>query len=317
MSRSSGARDRRRWLACWLSGVGLVVACGDDLPTGAGAHVGSETASGSTSGSTTFSVSPSSTGSSSPTTGAVDGTTNASEDGVLFLQEPDGPTAIECDFFEQDCPRGSKCVAYSTDGSATWNGTHCVPIVSRPHGKGEPCTVVDHPWSGQDDCDAGLVCWEVDPRTLEGTCVALCIGPEANPTCSDPCETCPVTADGWILICRSTCDALLQSCPRGQGCYLVYDDFRCISDASPEGVGVGSPCEFIEVCPPGTVCLSAESVPGCPAGSEGCCTPFCPVGESDLCPWLLPGSSCMPLFDEGRGPPEGCTSAPVGACVQQ
>jgi hypothetical protein len=312
-SRRPSAWDRRRWLAHGLGGLVLVVvACGDELPTGEGTHASS---GGSTPMTTSTTAMPTPT-TSTTATGAADTTAGSTDDGVVFLQEPDGWGAMfECDIFEQDCAPGRKCVPYSSDGRPAWNATRCIRIASPPRGKGEPCTIADHAWSGVDDCDGGLICWDVDERTLEGTCAALCVGDESNPTCADPCEECPITSNGALLVCRRACEPLLQDCPHGEACYWIGDDLGCAPDLSPAGAGIGSPCEFINVCPEGTTCLYASHVPGCPAGSDGCCAPFCAAAGVDVCPELLPGTSCVPIVGGGGGLPAECQSAPPGLCM--
>lgn len=80
---------------------------------------------------------------------------------------------VECDLVAQDCPRGLKCAPWSNDGSMAWNSTHCTPVEAEVGQPGDPCTV-EAPYSGFDDCALGAVCWDADPVTHEGVCVALC-----------------------------------------------------------------------------------------------------------------------------------------------
>ncbi len=218
-----------------------------------------------------------------------------------------------CDLFAQDCPPGFKCMPYSNDGGGAWNDTICSPIADNPQQEDEPCTVEGNGVSGVDDCDFGLMCWNVDPETLEGTCVPLCIGDQANPVCPNECESCTISGDGVIVLCLDNCDPIVQNCPPGQACYPVNDDFFCAPDASPPGTGVGSECEFINVCPPGLVCVNSEAVPDCTG--FGCCSPICPVGGADPCPGLLPGSECLPWYEGGPPQPEACLSAEPGVCA--
>ncbi|MEX1365759.1 MAG: hypothetical protein AB1Z98_21710, partial [Nannocystaceae bacterium] len=114
--------------------------------------------------------------------------------------------------------------------------------------------------------------------------------------------------------CLDRCDPITQNCGPGQACYPVNDVFTCAPDASPADAGIGTPCEFINVCPPGLACLTADAVPEC-EGSIGCCAPYCPVGGADPCPGLLPGSECTPWYEEGGAPPEACVVAEPGVCV--
>jgi hypothetical protein len=300
------AIGRRRGWVLVLGGVGVVVlACGEE-PRPEGGSGGSTSTTVGTTASTT----------SSATAGVVDGTSTTSEGGdeVGFLSHPDLSAAFECDPFEQACPPGRKCMPYALDGGTTWNATRCVRVMSDPRGKGESCTTAVHPMSGMDDCDEGLICWAVNAQTLEGTCAAFCIGTHSNPTCADPCERCPITGNGG-LVCRSQCDPVAQSCPPGQACYPVYDEFQCAPDLSPVHATVGTACEYINVCPVGMACIVGPNVPGC--ASLGCCAPYCPVGDVDPCPELLPGTTCVPWFDgSGHGPPAECIVAPPGVCMQ-
>ena len=55
--------------------------------------------------------------------------------------------------------------------------------------------------SGIDDCDLGSMCWDVDPETNMGTCVPLCTGTWAEPTCEDPGLQCSVIEPGVLAVC--------------------------------------------------------------------------------------------------------------------
>lgn len=289
----------------------LAVACGPQVEL---EDDGSSTSAASSTGlvSTTTTASPTTVGSSvtdpfDTTTTGVDPDDSGSSTGVVIPED--------CSILDQDCPRGFKCMPWANDGGSSWNDTKCVPVVEDPSAAGEPCTVVGNGLSGEDDCDGMSMCWNVDIETNLGTCQLFCIGPEEEPTCADSCQVCPQSSEGLILLCFDRCDPLVQDCDPGQACYPIYDYFACAPDASPKGTGIGSPCEFINVCPPGMACLNAESVPGC-EGGIGCCAPYCPVGGADPCPGLLPGTSCVPWLDEGDGLPEQCQSAPPGVCIQ-
>jgi hypothetical protein len=302
---------------CWVVALG----CGpqvdlEDEGSGSASSTGPDatTASPTTAGPTT--ASPTTAGSVTVTTGPGDPSTSG-----VDPDESDGSTGPvfpeDCSTIEQDCPRGYKCMPWASDGGNSWNDTLCVPIVEDPSAQGEPCMYVGSPTSGEDDCDGSSMCWNVDPKTNQGTCQPFCIGTDEEPTCPNPCDTCPQTSEGNINLCFFVCDPLIQNCDPGQACYPVQDSFACAPDASPKGTGIASPCEFINVCPPSMACLSADVVPGCPDGSAGCCAPFCPVGGADPCPGLLPFTSCVPWFEEGAGPLPECQSAPPGVCVQQ
>jgi hypothetical protein len=295
------------WLVAAACGPEVELA-NDESSTSAASSTGPiETTAGPTT------ASPTTVGSSvTVTTDPVETTTGSDPDdsgsstGVVL---PDW-----CSPIEQDCPPGYKCMPWANDGGA-WNDTKCVPIVDDPSAPGEPCTVVGSVTSGEDDCDGTSMCWDVDPKTNIGTCTLFCIWTNEEPFCPDPCDICPEGADGLIRLCFSPCDPIVQDCEPGQACYEVSNTFSCAPDASPEGTGIGSECELINWCPAGMACLDAALVPGCEG--DGCCVPYCPVGGADPCPGLLPGTSCVPYFEEGEGPPMECQSAPPGACIQE
>lgn len=255
------------------------------------------------------------TGPSSATTNAM--TTGDADDGTgsPFLVSPDGGgSSIECDLWSQDCPPGEKCMPWANDGGNTWNATRCTPIDDDPRSVGEPCTVVESGVSGIDDCVRGAMCWDVDPETNMGHCIGMCQGSEANPFCEDPCDQCMIGGEGVIAPCLPPCDPIGQDCDAGEACYPIADAFVCGPDVSGELGVVGDPCEFINVCDAGNFCANAESVPGCD-GATGCCAPFCDAAAADPCDTLLPGTSCVPWFEQGQGP-KGCVGQGIpGACL--
>ncbi len=291
----------------WL----LAVGCGPQVDLEDGS---TSTSVGSSTGPVQTSVDPTvatssmtvATSSADVSTSGADPDEGGSSTGVVIPED--------CSILEQDCPRGYKCMPWADNGGSSWNDTKCVPIVADPSAAGEPCTVVGSGTSGEDDCDGTSMCWDVDPETNIGTCQLFCIGPEESPTCADPCQVCPQSGDGAILLCFDACDPLAQNCDPGQACYGINDYFMCAPDASPRGTGIGSPCEYINVCPPGMACLGAEAVPGCDEGI-GCCAPYCPVGGADPCPGLLPGTTCTAWYEEGDNPQEQCQLAPPGVCI--
>lgn len=216
-----------------------------------------------------------------------------------FIQRPDGGSAnYECDAWAQDCPAGEKCNYWSNDGGGAWNATKCVPLDPDPDGPGEPCTVVESGVSGLDSCDIAAMCWDVDPATNIGTCIAFCMGSEANPTCPLPGTHC-VGRD--LQLCIPECCPLEQDCDAGQGCYPQDEAFFCAPDASGDAGSFGDGCEFINVCDPGLFCAGPDQVLGC-AEAIGCCTPFCALGSAQ-CAAEHPGMECVPWFEEGQAPP--------------
>jgi len=248
-------------------------------------------------------------------TGADSG---SSGPGVVFLLEPDGGgVSFECDIFAQDCPEGEKCMPWANDGGGAWNATRCSPISDNPGQPGDECTVEGSGTSGIDTCDLGSMCWDVDPKTNVGTCVAMCTGDESNPICEDPDTSCAIANDGAIVLCLPACDPILQDCPEGQACYPIQDAWSCAPDASGETGVYGDACEFINVCDPGYICLDASTVPAGEAceGAGGCCTAVCdlmdPQGDAQ-CEGAAGGQTCQPWYEEGNAPPG---YEDVGACA--
>lgn len=284
---------------------GLTIACG---PT-----VGLDTSTGNDSDSTS-SPTPSpttTTTSANPTTAGE--TMVGPQDTGVGTSEPWLDLPEDCSLYEQDCPPGFKCMPWGSDGGPDWNDTRCVPVADDPGAPGDPCTVEGSVNSGIDDCDIGVMCWHIDPETNEGVCVEQCGGSPSEPTCNQPCHQCALSGSSVLDLCLLTCDPIAQNCLPGDGCYPVNDRFICVPDASRPGTGIGSPCEFINVCPPGLFCLDAAAVPGCEG--FGCCAPACPADGIDPCPDLLPGTECMAWFEAGQGPGDECVVAEPGVCV--
>ncbi len=252
----------------------------------------------------------SSSSSSLGTTTDADPTTDAPT--TNFINEPDGgpPPPLECSILEQDCPRGEKCAAWANDGGNGWNATKCVPVDAAPDGPGETCTVQGSGVSGIDSCDAGGMCWNVDPQTLEGTCIAFCLGPETSPSCEDPTSYCSINGEGVLALCLPRCNPLApDACPEGQGCYPIDDQTFCAPDASGPKLGTAfDECEYTNACDPGLLCADASQVGVCDADDTGCCTPWCDQQAPD-CPGA---TTCQPLPD---GPIPGFES--VGFCGQE
>jgi hypothetical protein len=140
----------------------------------------------------------------------------------------------------------------------------------------------------------------------------MCSGDPEAPVCSDPCTSCFVGYDGFIILCLPACDPLAQDCGEGDACFPTEDgEFACFPFAQST-LDVGDPCEFINVCSPGELCAAPELLPSC-AGEVGCCTRFCELGADSTCADSFPGTQCVPWFDEGQAPP--CGSELIGACL--
>jgi hypothetical protein len=233
-------------------------------------------------------------------------------DDASFTVEPDlGARGEGCDTFAQDCPSGQKCVPYANDGGSTVNATRCVDIHPQAVGQGEACWTGNTPSSGHtgvDNCDFGMVCWDVDPETNIGLCLQLCEGTGEHMYCSDPDMAC---VGKEVNVCFPKCRPLEDNCPAGCGCYAVSNNLACAPDASGDMGAYGDPCEFVNVCDPGNVCLGAEAIPACAEGSPGCCTEFCDL-TAPACPDAELGVECVPWYEEGQAPPE---NENLGVCV--
>ncbi len=265
------------------------------------------------SGSTSESPSGSATRSADDTAGPGSGSTSSPElpPGIDpgFLVEPDLSDPDACNQWAQNCPPGEKCGLWASDGSNSWSGLRCSPVVPNPDRPGEPCTVEGSVGSGIDSCDAHSMCFDVD-ENLEGVCYARCVGSEYAPICNRPDEVCPLAGDGLLALCRPTCDPLLGDCAVGQSCVPYDTSFFCVPDASGPDTGAsGDPCEYENACDPGLVCIDATQVVTCASDTPRCCTPICDW-SADNCPSPL---SCRPWFEPPAAPP-GYEN--VGVCVE-
>ncbi|MEZ4383202.1 MAG: ribulose phosphate epimerase [Nannocystaceae bacterium] len=268
-------------------------------------------------------------GSDSATSGATDSTTSAGSEtgsttsassattdptgdtgttGCTFLSCQDGGGSdAECDPWMEDCPEGEKCMPYADDGGSSWNNLKCVPIDESPGQPGDECTTKGTGGvSGTDDCDLHAMCWDVDPDTDKGVCVAFCDGTPDNAMC-DPGFGCAQVNDGALNLCLPACDPLSQDCPGDDLCLWLGDGWGCVLDASGEMGAYADPCEYANACDPGLMCIDAGYVPNCQAG--GCCTPFCDTVDGPACPGQ--GQECLPWYEEGMEEPGYET---VGVC---
>ncbi|MCH9686248.1 MAG: ribulose phosphate epimerase [Deltaproteobacteria bacterium] len=292
--------------AVLLGGCGT----GDTVPTNASMQTGATTAvdDPSTSAVTSTTRADGQSTTLSPETTGLDTTlgpvTNTDEGGG-FLPDPDGGTDFECDLFAQGCPAGEKCMPWANDGSGVWNAARCSPVARNPAQPGDPCMVEGSATSGIDDCDFGSMCWDVDPKTNVGTCVAMCTGSYNEPFCEDPSTQCQIGSSGVIILCLFACSPLIQDCPRTQACYPVNDNWECVPDASGYMGAYGDACEFINVCDPGLVCLGSDATPGCPS-NVGCCTEICDVSDpegDDQCTGAVQGQTCQSWSEPGAARP--------------
>lgn len=250
------------------------------------------------------------------TTGAETGAADAAgSTGCTFLCNDGGILDPDCDPWAQDCPDNEKCNPWANDGGTSWNALKCVPVAPDPGQPGDACTVEGSGVSGVDDCDVAAMCWDVDPETNQGICVAFCQGSPGNPACDDPSTQCVIANDGALNLCLPSCDPLGQDCVDGQACYPVAESFACAPDASgPDQGTYGDPCEFLNSCDPGLFCAAADAVPGC-AESQGCCSEFCDLSTASpgaACSGQAGGQDCVPWYDEGTGQPG---TEDYGACA--
>lgn len=238
----------------------------------------------------------------------IDPDTSSDTVAGTFIIEPDGGWCFthcgDCDVWAQDCPRGEKCTAWANDGGNAWNATRCSTYGDDQ--VGDTCSVEGSAVSGLDSCTIGAMCWNVDPDTNIGECVALCGGSEANPECPGGCDTCLVSNDGVINLCLERCNPALPMCAADQACLPVADDsFVCAP--SPVDTPLGEVCDTDGDCMPGLRCAPAGQLPACEGAS--CCAPWCdPIGM-DPCA-AMPGTVCVPAVPGVRG----CTPE-VGACL--
>jgi hypothetical protein len=184
-----------------------------------------------------------------------------------------------------------------------------VPVQPDPALEGEACTTIGEGLTGLDTCEFGTFCWDMDPDSGIGMCVAFCTGSEANPTCETPGMSC--SGGKSFLVCLPDCAPIDQDCPVGCACYPSDDRFQCIPvAAAPDEGAYGDECEFINMCQPGLFCANPDAVPGC-SGSIGCCSDFCDL-TAPTCPAADQGVECIAWYEEGGVPP-GFEN--VGACA--
>jgi len=210
----------------------------------------------------------------------------AKEPGAMTCSTSQGQTGSTCDPFIQNCVEGKKCVPYGDSG---FQGTKCVPVVEPAAGVGEACEGPDA--DGGDNCELGAVCFA-------GECVALCIGSPDAPDCADPAQTCSIS--GAFTSCFQRCDPLAPTCAADEVCVWLAggeNEFACVVDASMDGGQALTPCEYVNGCDPGLVCVEAVSLT-CPGA---CCTPICDLMGPAVCP--EPDQVCVPYYVPGAAPP--------------
>ncbi len=234
-------------------------------------------------------------------TGDPTSSTDSTDTTSGFVPDGGGNSCGEdCDIWEESpCEPGWKCTAVACEiGSNAWDSHLCREIQGTAQ-LGDDCFYTDGSGvSGNDTCAEGHICWNADPDTQIGTCLAYCTGSPESPYCA-PGSSCAISGSGVLPICLPGCDPLAQDCessneqclpdPSGQG-------YICALDASGDMSPYGTPCNYINVCNPGLMCVDAAGVPepGCEAAA-GCCSPYCSIRSGVPCPGE--GQTCEPVFD--------------------
>lgn len=211
-------------------------------------------------------------------------------DGVLAHCSP-----TDCSVIAQNCPAGEACRPWANDGSSTWNAARCTPIEADPGQADEACTVQGSGSSGVDSCDAGLLCWEVDADTLEGTCIEMCSGSLAEPVCSNADDVCGISNQGVLALCLPSCELPVDDCDADEVCVPMGEDtLVCISERYAK-------------CPAGTIEVAPIVGLGCTQG-EPCCSPYCDLAEDASC---ARGLECVPLSEPNPAHPDVGVCGPV------
>ena len=163
--------------------------------------------------------------------------------------------------------------------------------------------------SGIDDCAKGNMCWNVNDKN-EGICVALCKGTPDAPVC-ELGFSCAFSGE-VLNLCLPGCDPLLQDCAGDKLCVPNHVTFVCVPDASGDMGKTNDPCEFVDACDKGLVCLNASSATSaCLIDAGGCCQPVCDLTAMETCPNF--DQECVQWFDPMMPIPPG--NEDVGVCA--
>lgn len=267
----------------------LLVACGPP-------RIGVGDVGGETDTATTTTGEPMTSTADSETS-----TTTSTTEEPTFLPKLDSHVPDSCDVLLQDCLEGEKCVPYVPSMGSYWGEDFkCVPV-SGDRKTGESCNSAGAP-EATDDCDADSYCWNYLEDGV-GTCHAFCEGTY------DDLECAPGSRCQWyIFVCIPVCDPIIQDCPPGLACHYDGSLFTC--DPTSQDIPTGEPCGFLNDCAAGNFCLSARVIPDCLGAS--CCTSYCDINLGDAQCNALPGTVCLPFFEEGTAPPD---YEHVGVCV--
>jgi hypothetical protein len=110
--------------------------------------------------------------------------------------------------------------------------------------------------------------------------------------------------DGKLNVCLPDCDPLVQNCGSGQTCVGLgagIDQFLCVLDAGGAEGQAFDPCEFLNACDPGLLCVKPEAASECSPTAPGCCMPFCDTTQPNSCPGV--DQECLPWFEPMQAPP--------------
>lgn len=283
--------------------IGLSSACGGPNENGEKGSADSTQSSSSAESSSAESSSATSEDETSATTGVDDTTWTCGS---------------PCDIWNPvDCPSGQKCTAVdcTSEGQGVWDSYVCRQIQGDAQ-RGDPCQMFGAPTSGDDSCAGGLTCWDVDPLSGEGYCIEYCTGLVTDPVCP-AMHYCSINGDGILVLCIQNCDPLMNDCRAGQLCgpSPSSNGFVCIADASGGMNPAGTPCQFVNECNDGLICINSVLVPdpSCDLDPmQGCCTPLCDHTQAETCPLAAEGATCQPYFEVGNAP-EGYER--VGVCA--
>lgn len=243
---------------------------------------------------TSATSSDTSTTSTSSSTHTVVSASSSSETSSIIELPDMYSEPLECDVWNQGCPRGQKCTPYSMH----WDKLMCVPLAEDLVPIGAPCNVLGEPFEGLDDCPRGAICWDAVDET--GVCIALCSGSFEQPTCPLQKTACDLNEGLVLNLCIETCDPLLQDCPQTETCVPGLINYFCKPDFSDTGGQPFTPCDHSDQCKPGNICTSADDAVECSQEDLRCCVPYCDVGLPNDCPGN--GQECEPYYEPGLAP---------------
>lgn len=215
-----------------------------------------------------------------------------------------GKAPLSCDLITQACPEGQKCnpSGFGTGNPLTGEAI-CVPLEPLAKPLKTPCSLLGDYLDGTDDCELGAVCVSNGDDT--GECKKICVVDTDPAIFCEPEEECydPGCLNCFWGLCTRPCDPREpESCPRRLCLPSGHTTFTCFPDQSRDEGQQGDPCEFLNVCDPGLLCLDGSQVFGCPEDTASCCSAFCSTDKPDPCPHQENGMKCVPWFAESEMP---------------